>query len=245
MKFTDNANLTTLLLNAPVWFKIITDDNRSFTLKLRVPTITDLFTNSSLQIMLGILNTPIEQLGTKFGAVTNLTHYNLPLLLKLHEEQPVYQEYLEHLTEGFKIFDLDFKVEHNKMLINDIAFNEEGFNYLRGLILQLSKIKTKQDTLLEQDPRYKASQDMIARIKKQGNNQMQDTDKNFEKNFIVLIWEFGLTPEEIYNLNIYQYETILAYTSNAVSTKIGTVAAGNGLTKKFKYITEGGKRNGK
>nr|DAJ82918.1 MAG TPA: hypothetical protein [Caudoviricetes sp.] len=241
MKFVDNANLTTFLLNAPVELQIFTDDNRFVRLFLRMPTITELFCDNSLQIVLGILNTPEDKLQGVFGQVSNLTYYNLLIILNLHKDEAIFSQYLSHFYKAFEIFGLHLFLNGSAVIINDISFNEEAFNYLRQLLLIMVKIKTKQDALLEQDQTYKKSQEMIARIKKQGQTT-KDGDKNFEKNFITLQYEFGLSLPEIYNLNIYQYETILSYTSNVLNYKVSTIAAGNGLTKKINFITQGGKK---
>ena len=245
MKFTDNANLTTLLLGEPIQLNIL-DDEGSFLqeFQLLTPSVGQLYTDQKLQMSLGLLNTPLATLHEKFPFIKDFTYYTLLTSLKLFESKSTaISRHLEYMIYSFKVFGLDLTIDL-ELKINNQSINEEIFEYLRNLILFLSKIKGKNDNILEQDPRYKASQDLIAKIKGQ-NKSNQNNDKNFEKNFIVLLWEFGLTPDEIRKLNMYQYETILSYTSSAVSTKIGTVAAGNGLTKKFKYITEGGKKNGK
>lgn len=243
MKFSDNANLTTFLLNAPVELRITTDDNRLVTLKLTIPTVTDLFTNTDLQIVLGMLNTPLDKLQQNFPTITNLSYYNLLIMLRLNDDKIVFKQYLDCFINAAKVFGLSLVVDGNHVIFNDIQFNEEAFEYLRQLMLVMTKVKSKTDNVLEKDERYKASQDLIARIKNQNkSNNAGDSDKNFEKNYITLLYEFGLKPEEISKLNIYQYERILSYTNGAINYKISTIAMGNGLSKKLSYITQGGKK---
>lgn len=243
MKFVDNANLTTFLLGAPIEFRMIQDDGQEQILYLRTPSICELYTNTNLQIMLGILNSDEAKLNASFGAIQNLTHYNLLIMLRLNSKHPVYQRYYDVFVQGFKILGLDLRVEGTTLKVEQTTLNEESYNALRKLILIMTKVRSKGDLLLETDEKYRASQDVIARIKKQGNKQStSDGDKNFEKNFITLLYEFGLSIEEIKQLNIYQYEIILSYTGNSINYKISTIAAGNGLSKKVKFITQGGKK---
>lgn len=129
------------------------------------------------------------------------------------------------------------------LLLNSQLVNDTIFDYLRTIILVMTKVKNRSDVLLEKNSQFKSSQDLIAKIKGQNKNGSKN-DINFEKNFITLVYEFGLKPEEINNLNIYQYEAILSYTGPAVQSQISIIAAGNGLSKKVKYITEGKKNNG-
>ena len=83
---------------------------------------------------------------------------------------------------------------------------------------------------------------MINKIKGQNKNKdSSESELNFKKNYIVLLYEFGLKPNEIEALNAHQLAFILSYTSNAINYKVSTIAAGNGLSKKIKFITQGGK----
>lgn len=245
MKFVDNANLTTFLLGQPIQVNVLTDSNlliREY--QLNIPTIGQLYCDQKLQMSLGLLNTPLDELQKQFPMVKNFTYYSFFIALRVFADKLLtIKRNLDYMVYSFDLLGLRLVIA-DSIYINGQKITEEEFDYLRNLILFLTKIKTKNSQILEQDSRYKASQDLIAKIKGQ-NKSNQDNDVNFEKNYIVLLWEFGLTPEQIQQLNIYQYETILSYTNSAVETKINTVAAGNGLTKKFKYITQGGKKNGK
>ena len=245
MKFVDNANLTTFLLGQPIQVNVLTDSNlliREY--QLNLPTIGQLYCDQKLQMSLGLLNTPLDDLQKQFPMVKNFTYYSFFIALRVFADKLLtIKRNLDYMIYSFDLLGLRLVIA-DSIYINGQKITEEEFDYLRNLILFLTKIKTKNSQILEQDSRYKASQDLIAKIKGQ-NKSNQDSDANFEKNYVVLLWEFGLTPEQIQQLNIYQYETILSYTNSAVETKINTVAAGNGLTKKFKYITQGGKKNGK
>ena len=245
MKFVDNANLTTFLLGQPIQVNVLTDSNlliREY--QLNLPTIGQLYCDQKLQMSLGLLNTPLDDLQKQFPMVKNFTYYSFFIALRVFADKLLtIKRNLDYMIYSFDLLGLRLVIA-DSIYINGQKITEEEFDYLRNLILFLTKIKTKNSQILEQDSRYKASQDLIAKIKGQ-NKSNQDSDANFEKNYVVLLWEFGLTPEQIQQLNIYQYETILRYTNSAVETKINTVAAGNGLTKKFKYITQGGKKNGK
>lgn len=55
---------------------------------------------------------------------------------------------------------------------------------------------------------------------------------------MTLTYEFGYTIDEILHMNMYLINTILSYVSRSINYKVSLIAAGNGLTKKVKYITK-------
>lgn len=246
MVLHDNANLTTFLLNAPVeiYSTDETKDEQSFELLLRQPTIKQLYSDRKLQIVLGILNTPLDKLSTQFSFITNFTYLHFFIVVgTLQDNIPQLKLYWDYFVYVLNILGVEVVLDGTTLLLNKQPINDTIFDYIRTVILMMTKIKSRSDSLLEKDERFKSSQDLIAKIK--GQNKSGDkSDINFEKNFITLIYEFGLTPEEINNLNIYQYESILSYTSSAVQSQVSIIGAGNGLSKKVKYITEGKKKNG-
>ena len=58
---------------------------------------------------------------------------------------------------------------------------------------------------------------------------------------MILTYEFGYKPEEILNMTQYAINMILGYTNKSIQYKATLIAAGNGNTKKIKFITDKGK----
>ena len=58
---------------------------------------------------------------------------------------------------------------------------------------------------------------------------------------MILTYEFGYKPAEIYNMTQYAINLILGYTNKSIRYKLSLIAAGNGNTKKVKFITYKGK----
>lgn len=238
MKISDNTSLTTFLLGHPIQI-FVADDNgvELFNIEFNIPTVKQIYCDKKIQTILGVLNTDTKTLQSKFTQIKNFTHYDLFTVVNQFKikDLSVYAEYLEYT---FAALGMDLKCD-NKMTINGHTINEEIFEYIRYTLLYSAKMKDKNSLQLEQDENYRAAQERINKIKNQNKNV--DKDKIFSKNYITLLYEFGLSPSEIERLNLYQYENILGYTNNSIQYKVSLIAAGNGNTKKVKFITKGDK----
>ena len=194
MKYQDNANLTTFLLGQKV-FLTLTDDNNQFVqeFQLKMPTIADLYCDTKLQTMLGILKTPLDKLQKDFSFIKNFNYYTLLTTLSLYEKiKPEVKRILDCIVYGFSIFGLTFHIAE-KLYVNGEPINEETLMRLRALILYMSKLEKKiEDDPMMQNEQYRKSQELINRIKSQGRKvgsgigEIGNTDENFKKNYIIL-----------------------------------------------------------
>ena len=124
-------------------------------------------------------------------------------------------------------------------LINGIILTEQFFEEIRISLLTsmaLEKLHNLQETPREREARLR-----IEKIKKSGKRKDNNTSNpyiNFEKNIIILKYEFGFSLEEIKNLTLFAMNTILSYTSGSVQYKTSVAAYAAGNTKKIKFITD-------
>jgi hypothetical protein len=85
-------------------------------------------------------------------------------------------------------------------------------------------------------------QEKINRIKN-NNKPIKGMDGgNFNDSFMILTYEFGYKPIEIYNMTQYTINLILGHTNKSIKYKLSLIAAGNGNTKKVKFITDKGSK---
>lgn len=98
----------------------------------------------------------------------------------------------------------------------------------------------KVDNYVSVDPRYAKLKSKIDSIRKNGQSKVNN-HTNLSETFVVLTYEFGFKLEEIYKMNVYQLNTYMGYVNKSIQYRISAIAAGNGLSKKVKYITHKGK----
>ena len=241
MKFQDNAKLITFLLGSSVESSITTDLGVEYLfLNIKIPTIETLFCDIRFQTILGILNTKAEKLKDYFKFAADITHFRLFSTIK-SLKNPIFQKYIDYLVYSFNKLGIGLTVT-NELKINNLPINEEIFEYLRKLILFISKMIDSNERAID-NAQYQAAQDLINKIKNQNKNgaNQSENSKNFEKNLISILYQYNLDFNKIKDLNSYQFDTLLKYYTGAVGQEINTVAAGNGLTKKIKTISQGGK----
>lgn len=194
MKYRDNANLTTFLLGQKVYLTLV-DDNNQFVqeFQLKMPTIADLYCDTKLQTMLGILKTPIDKLQQDFQFIKNFNYYTLLTTLKLYEKiRPEVKRILSCIEYGFEVFGLTLDIAE-KLYVDGEPIDEETLMRLRALILYMAKLEKKiEDDPMMRNEQYRKSQELINRIKSQGKkaneniNGFTNADENFKKNYIIL-----------------------------------------------------------
>lgn len=241
MKISDNADIITLLLGAPIEISIFSDNNsRYLELIINAPTLETIYCDTKFKTALGIFNLNKEKLQASFPMLKNVTLFNLLFFLDLKLNKD-FTFLLESILYSFKKLGINIDIVNSEnILIDNLPINEDIFNYLVNLILYLSKIKNEKNNPLEKDEKYQKAQDLINKIKSQGHKS-DNNSTNFRKIFAGLVFQFGLDPLTIKNLNIFQYEEILKNYSNSLNQQITSIAAGNGLSKKVKTILQGGK----
>lgn len=247
MYFTDNFNENSMLFAQPVFFEVYNDENKLVPLHsfmLRLPTFKDVYFNIKIMHLMGFLQTPISELKKQFESFLSNFNSHYELLLKatiLHNKTLVL--FLNGIAEGF--YELGVNIQFGSELnpgnitIDDWIIGEQIFERLRQICLIAAALKKKSDFI--NDPQMQAMQERIDRIKNK-NKAVKSMEKgDFKESFMILTYEFNYKPDEILNMTPYAITTILGYTSGSIRYKISVVAAGNGLTKKVKFITDKGK----
>lgn len=248
MTFKDNFSETSLLFSQPVTFLLFDDNNKyqftpDYKFTMQIPTLKLFYFNEEIQRLAGLLNTSITDLQKQFTRILNFTsHFNLIqgiLLLNAKE----LNDYLQLVIDSFNILGVNMYIKTidkiNKLYIDDFEVNEPLFTRLIRIILMSLALKKQSDFI--DDPQMREMQEKIDRIKNQGKNIRGNESTDFKNAFIILTYEFGYKPEEILNMTQYTINLILSYTSKSIRYKTTLIAAGNGNTKKVKFITDKGK----
>lgn len=206
MKISDNADKITLLLGAPIEISVFSDNNSKYLeLTMEAPTLGTIYCDTKFKTALGIFNLNKEKLQASFPMIKNITLFNLLFFLELKLNKD-FTFLLDSILYSFRKLGININIVNaENIMIDNVLINEYIFNYLVNLILYLSKIKNEKNNPLEKDEKYQKAQDLINKIKSQGH-KTNNNSTNFEKIFAGLVFQFGLDPLTIKNLNVFQYE---------------------------------------
>lgn len=244
MTYTDNFCEASLLFCEPVKFTARNQDGtvaHSFTMDL--PTVKLVQFNEDFRIILGMFHTPLDALLTKLNFPQSIgTYYQLFDTFATHANmQSLF--YLKLFATVMQLLHVNCTLAdqaYKQILIDGVPITEEVFEKIRQILLISCGVKKRTD--FYSDPEMQKMQDKINRIKQ--SNQMGGNGNEAEaqiNSFITLLYEFGMKPAETYNMTQYAVNLILGYTSKSIRYKVSLIAAGNGLSKKIKYITDKGK----
>jgi hypothetical protein len=167
-----------------------------------------------------------------------LSNYQLLLCLSLLNNQHT-NRYLQTVADALKLLDLNVDFTSGGIIINNHVATDELMTRIFRIILISLALKKQSDFI--DDPQMRALQAKIDRIKRKNQPTGEAGEHNFQQAFMVLTYEFGYKPDEILNMTQYAINTILSYTNKSIQYKLTLIAAGNGNTKKIKFITDKGK----
>ena len=240
MEFKDNFTTTNLLFAQPVTFNIYTDKEHMLipvgTFQMQIPTYKMLTFNEDFKHFVGLINTPLSDLQKQFEQLATFSSlYGLFLHFGVLPNK--YSTFYFQLAQkALLALDVDLQIHKGSLIINNIIIDEQLFTRITRIILLATALKKQSDFV--DDPRLQEYQDKINRIK---NKNQSKVVSNFEQSFMILTYEFNYKPEEVLNMTPYLINTILSYTGKSIRYKTTLIAAGNGNTKKVKFITDKGK----
>ena len=242
MIFKDNFTENNLLFAQPVHFTVYPDAEHKliplYEFDMQIPTFKQFYFNNKLRVFVSIINAPLIDLQEQFKSIATFNSvYDLIITLAIIKNKYT-DYYLDNIVESFKLLGMNFTYG-TTLQINGKDINEEIFTRISRIILLSLSLKKKTDFI--DDPQLRAYQEKIDRIKRQ-NKPIKDMDGgDFKDAFMTLTYEFGYKPDEIMNMTQYAINLILGYTGKSIRYKTTLIAAGNGNTKKVKFITDKGK----
>lgn len=241
MKITNNLDNTRLLFNQPISLFLWEEDKLIYTIDIYPISFKDWQFNNIVKIYMQIAMMSPEDISKNFYMFNKISNsFNFFYYgLKFYKQQLA--DYIEIFINFFKIVGINITIIDDEFYIdNKIPLIYQIFEEIMNCIKISSCIKP--NTVQIKDEKYLKYEKKIEKIKK--NNKVKDIDKDFEKSFMILLYDFNFKPEEILNMNLYQIKIILSYTSSVTNYKISLIASGNGLNKKKKinhYTDKGSK----
>ena len=246
MYFQDDFSEMHMMFNQPVEFNVYEQEGKaaqSFTFYMKLPSFQMLHFDSDIKNLISLIHSSVTDLQSQFIYIQNFTsHYQLLQGMALLKSKPLIS-YINIITNAFNKLgvNLEMGTELNpgKITIDGHIIDEKLFTRMSRIILMAAALKKSTDFI--DDPVMRAYQEKIDKIKSQNKAAQNANDQNFKEAYMILTYEFGYKPEEILNMTQYAVTVILGYTSNSIRYKLTLIAAGNGNTKKVKFITDKGK----
>lgn len=243
MEWRTNLSNDLMMLNLPITFTAYEENSVKNNFTMRIPTVIEVYGNHNLQLFSSLLHSDIDKLQKQFPIVKDLaTHFQLMRILIVYSKIGG-QIYLDSFINSMKALGVNIKIEKTDFYIvnnnNEILIDYPLFKLIQDTLLTIMGLQ-KVDNYSYVDPRYAELKTKINKIKKEGSPTINN-QSNLSESFVVLTYEFGFTIDEIKNMNVYQMNTYMSYVNKSIQYKVSVVGAGNGLTKKIKYITHKGK----
>lgn len=244
MEWKTNLSNDLMMLNIPITFMGIEDNTIKTTFTMRIPTIVEVYSNNDLQLFSSLLHADIDKLQKQFPMIKNLsTHFQLMNILTLYSKVGG-QIYLDSFINSMKLLGINIILNDNNnfLLKNEdkkIEIDYSLFKLIQDTLLTCMGLQ-KVDNYISVDPRYEEMKKKINKIKQNGITKTNN-HSDLSETFVVLKYEFGFSIDEIKQMNVYQMNTFMSYVNKSIQYKVSIVGAGNGLTKKVKYITHKGK----
>lgn len=234
--FKNNFDLFQLFITKKVH---IWDDHIQF--DIRVPTIRDLYTNDSMNLIRHFLTCPRSQL-EQFNPLQSkdeLDSYHI-ILTTIFELAPYaeYRAYATKFREGLQrlIPGLKFNNDNHTMTINEnVVLNTDICNYI-GYILKLScgeKVEVPFAAKTAREQKFYSAQrgveDRIAALRRKNGNS-DKTQNSLLKSFLFIEYAFpSYSHDYLLDQTMAQIRWLQQYAAASVSYKVSekTFAAGN------------------
>lgn len=244
MVFKDNFTELHLLFSEPVHFTLFEDDGYTIIdeFDLHVPTFGLFYFDVNFRNFVGLINTPISDLQEKFPFVVGFKSCYQLLDGLLILKQKNLRQYIDNIIKSLNRLGINVSIsgdDYEQIYLNGHKLTEQLFERICAIVLMALALKKESDFL--DDPVMREMQEKINRIKNNNKPLKSGDSGNFKDVFMILTYEFGYKPNEIYNMTQYAINFITSYTGKSIRYKTTLIAAGNGNTKKVKFITDKGK----
>ena len=245
MEWKTNLSNDLMMLNIPITFMGIEDNTIKTTFTMRIPTIVEVYSNNDLQLFSSLLHADIDKLQKQFPRIKKLsTHFQLMKVLLVYEKLGT-KQYIDAFVNSMWLLGIDIQINGTTFYLGaeqkeewlEIEFNL--FKLIQDTLLTVMGLQ-KVDNYVSVDPRYAKLKSKIDSIRKNGQTKT-NANTNLSETYVVMTYEFGIKPEEVNRMNVYQLNTYMGYVNRSIQYRISAIAAGNGLSKKVKYITHRGK----
>jgi hypothetical protein len=238
MNFRTNFSKTALLSNSKI---IVEFDDK--TVELVPPTLSQYLHDLDMIQTLGVLRIEPKDFNDIVLESNFIVDSKMGVLLSIFDLKQFNGDKIKQTL--FKIFP-NLTYNRTEILCEGLPLSNEEFDLLLKM-LQISCDEQKFEVLSQKsqedseiDKKLKEKQDKVNQLKKKTKEIKQDsknTEITMDQIVMALCYEFpSFTPEYIFNMNVFSVMYYYSYIGKIIDNQIQIVAAGNGLTKEFKYF---------
>lgn len=239
--FTNDYKKELLFVNKPVTFVETGTGNK---IVLKLPTLADLYSRDDLMSFMTILEQDINELGKMIPQVEISSHFNfIGLILALGKRREEIKDFRNSLISALSFLLEGFSVTENLMKFDSGTYmNRELFDSIQEILLE-SMGREKPIVIKEDDDEFtrreKEAEKRVRRIKESAKKESNKDKNYFEDMLATILYEFPQYKlEDLFNMNMYTVTFLYKNAGKIANYEVMKIAAGNGLTKTFKYFTE-------
>lgn len=242
MFIQDNFSEMHLLFSEPVACNLYMDQTQTVLLakfQIVLPTVADLYFNTNVMFMLGILKKTTQELKDMLKINTEtLSHLDFINFIQKAAQRPETNltSFLNKIIEGFTFLCPSAEFKDDKIFVKGRECTDELFERMKEMWLVSIGAKSYSNISSYMTPEQRALEEKIQAIKNRGKKD-KGSD-SFEKIYIILTYEFNYTRAEILKMTMYAVQRILKYTSKSINYKLTLMAKANGNAKKIQFITD-------
>ena len=234
MSFNYNANDIVLLSGDPIIFK---SEEKHKEFKMMQPTLKQIYTNNDLLFLIAFLDKDLEEI-KKWISFNVESHYDfIHLISSLSNVNEDFKKLSKDLLNGLKV--ILPNIEFDKVLrLKDIVITRKLFEQI---VLVFYKTMKKEKIIINEDDDAftKKQKEMKLRTQRIKNQNGKKDGNDLNDIITAVLYEF---PQykiiEILEMNLYTVYFLFGIVGKIANYEVSKIAAGNGLTKKHKYLIE-------
>lgn len=225
------------MYNQPVDYTVIDDENNIFEFSIKLTTYYDCCFNRAIQTLLSILKKPVNSFAEKDDKFSFCDTIWDVVKMYIYFMGDAYILYSKSLQEALQqlIPEVDFSAVPT---VAGCIITDELFQSFVDIWFVSAGMKKLSELDQYLTPEMRKAQEKIRRLRQQDTPQQKGDSM---KTYLILTYEFGYTQEQILGMTMYQINNILQYLGKSIQYKVSLIGAGNGLSKKVKFLTEKGK----
>lgn len=233
--FKNNYSELLLLANKNIVFK---DVSSGFSFEIVPMKVEDMFFNEDLNILFGILESDLINFSQSFN--TEVTSYlmALTLIVTLGEKREELKSMSDSVRKALQKIIPEINFDNFLFKIEKKILTPELFDQIIEILF---KILGKEKIIINEldDEFTKAEKEARLRaqkIRKKGKKESGE-DSKIEDVLLALLYEYPQYKlEDLFQLNIYTFNYLFSKVGQIANYEVSKIAAGNGLTKKHKYL---------
>lgn len=232
--FKHNFSELLLLANKNVTF---TDSSSGFSFDLIPISVEDMFFDQDLSVLIGIFEKELSELAGTFDSKIDNYLTLLILLCSVGENRKEAKELAAIIQKALKKIVPEIVFDGAMFRIKNQILYPELLDEIIDIIFKI--LGRKRVVINKEDDEFtvaqKKAQLRAEKIRKSGKKK--EEGNSIEDILLALIYEYPQYKlEDLFKLNVFTFNYLFSKVGQIANYEVSKIAAGNGLTKKHKYL---------